>query len=113
MLLMGALAGDIIGSRLEYSGLKQTDFDLFTSESSFTDDSILTMAVADAILNGLPYQKTIWDYANQHPHADYGGLFREWMASPNPQPYHSFGNGSAMRVSPVGWAFNDLDDVLI
>jgi ADP-ribosylglycohydrolase len=110
--LLGAIAGDIIGSRFEGSAHKSEDFVLFTRNSMCTDDSVLTIAVADAILRQVDYGSVILEYARRYPRAGYGGSFREWMYSPNPQPYYSFGNGSAMRVSPVGWAFDTLEDVL-
>jgi ADP-ribosylglycohydrolase len=110
--LLGALAGDIIGSVYEYSAQKSTDFLLFCEDSELTDDSILTLAVADAILNNRSYLECIRKYALEYPNSGYGGMFRQWMHAANPQPYNSFGNGSAMRVSPVGWAFDTIEDVL-
>lgn len=111
-LMKGAILGDIVGSRFERSGPKTTDFDLFTVDCSFTDDTVLTVAVADAILNQLDYGETIRAYALRYPDAGYGGTFRKWMRDELTEPYVSWGNGSAMRVSPVGWLFNDLDTVL-
>jgi ADP-ribosylglycohydrolase len=117
--MIGAIAGDIIGSSHEWNPEKTTDFELFTSESRFTDDSVLTIAVAAAILesrqsNSAPdYRRHIIELARGYPHAGYGGSFRKWFASDDPQPYGSWGNGSAMRVSPVGWAFDDIDEVLL
>jgi len=77
--MKGAILGDIIGSRLERSGLKATDFDLFTTECRFTDDTVLTIAVADAIINQRDYGETIKDYALRYPDAGYGGTFKKWM----------------------------------
>jgi ADP-ribosylglycohydrolase len=111
-ILLGAIAGDIIGSVYEYNAPKTTDFEMFTPNSQITDDSILTIAVADAILNEQKYLEFIRAYALKYPHGGYGGFFRQWMHSRDPQPYNSFGNGSAMRVSPVGWAFATVEDVL-
>ena len=110
--LLGAIAGDCIGSIYEYIGQKSPDFPLFSQSSQVTDDSILTLAIADAILNGCSYQEYLHQYAWAYPDSDLGGGFRAWMHSKDPQPYNSFGNGSAMRVSPVGWAFNTVEDVL-
>jgi ADP-ribosylglycohydrolase len=110
--LLGAIAGDVIGSVYEYTGQKSPDFPLFSPSSRATDDSILTLAVADAILKGSGYQESILQYARAYPDSDFGGGFRAWMRSDDPKPYHSFGNGSAMRVSPVGWALNSLEEVL-
>ena len=110
--LLGAISGDVIGSVYEYNAPKTTEFELFSPHSQVTDDSILTIAVADAIVNGRSYLDSIREYALEYPNSGYGGTFRRWMHSENPQPYNSFGNGSAMRVSPVGWAFDSVDDVL-
>jgi ADP-ribosylglycohydrolase len=112
MLLMGAIAGDVIGSRFEFHPHRSTDFELFTSQCRFTDDTLLTIAVADALLHDLNYVETIQQYGRRFPNAGFGGFFRRWLHSENPQPYNSYGNGSAMRVSPVGWAFNSVEDVL-
>ena len=110
--LLGALVGDVIGSLYEFSAQKSTDFPLFCEDSELTDDSILTLAVADAIVNGRSYLECIREYAMVYPDSGYGGFFRQWMYSNDPQPYDSFGNGSAMRVSPIGWAFDTVEDVL-
>jgi ADP-ribosylglycohydrolase len=110
--LLGALAGDIIGAPYEFERQKSTDFPLFSVYSTLTDDSILTLAVADAIVNDRGYSECIREYAQNYPHSGFGGMFRSWMVSKDPHPYNSFGNGSAMRVSPVGWAFNSVEDVL-
>jgi len=112
LCLLGALAGDMIGSVYEFNPVKHTHFQLFTPSSRITDDSVLTLAVADAILSGKGYQECIHQYAHTYPNSGYGGMFRRWMASDDPQPYNSFGNGSAMRVSPVGWAFDSVENVL-
>jgi len=111
-LLLGAIAGDIIGSPYEHTAHKSVEFPLFSARSQFTDDSVLTIAIADAILNKKTYQSAILEWAPRYPHAGYGGYFRSWMVASDPQPYNSFGNGSAMRVSPVGWAFDSVEDVL-
>ena len=110
--MFGALAGDIIGSVYERRNVKRTDFALFTPCSTFTDDSVLTVAVADCLLNKQDYAATLKAYGRRFPHAGYGGAFRKWLFSDSLLPYNSFGNGSAMRVSPVGFFFATLEQVL-
>ena len=110
--MIGAIAGDIIGSVYESSGLKTTEFNIFTTYSTFTDDSVLTAAVADCILHGKDYATTFKQYARKYPFAGFGGMFLEWVDSDSLAPYNSFGNGSAMRVSPVGFAFDTMEEVL-
>lgn len=110
--MLGAIAGDIIGSVFEWNNIKTIDFPLFTLRSRFTDDTVLTIAVADAILNKQDYARTIWDYGRRYPHAGYGGSFAQWLQKEDLLPYNSFGNGSAMRVSAVGFAFNSINEVL-
>ncbi len=110
--LLGALAGDMIGSVFEYSNQKDTNFPLFSPGSQLTDDSILTLAVAQAILDGGTYELCLLNFARRYPDRGYGGGFSQWMSSTNPQAYNSYGNGSAMRVSAVGWAFNSEEEVL-
>ena len=111
-ILIGAIAGDIIGSVYEGRKVASANFDLLSVFATFTDDTVLTLAVADCILNKKDFAKTIYEYGNKYPKRGYGGYFRKWLASDNPQPYNSFGNGSAMRVSAVGAAYNTLDEVL-
>ena len=110
--MIGAIAGDIIGSVYERKNVKRTDFTLFTPRSRFTDDTVLTIAVADSIMNGKDYALTIKEYGRKYPNVGYGGIFYQWLFSDKMAPYNSFGNGSAMRVSPVGFAFHTLPDVL-
>ena len=110
--MLGAIAGDIIGSSYEWNNTKSYDFNLFTPQSSPTDDSVLTIAVADCILHGKDYAKTFKEYGRRYPRAGYGGMFVRWLGSKDLSPYNSFGNGSAMRVSPVGFAFDTLEEVL-
>ena len=110
--MLGAIAGDIIGSRFEHAGIKSKDFALFNRQSVFTDDTVHTVAVADSLLHKIPYQEKLREYFLYYPHAGYGGRFRRWARSPKPVPYGSFGNGAAMRVSPIGWFYDTLDDVL-
>lgn len=108
--MIGAIAGDMIGSRYESFPTKRKDF--YISVSGYTDDTILTVAVADWIINKSDLIKTIIRYSEKEPHAKYGRSFKKWMWSWDPKPYNSCGNGSAMRVSPVGFAFDSMDDVL-
>jgi ADP-ribosylglycohydrolase len=110
--MIGAIAGDIIGSVYEYKQIKTKEFPLFQAHSRFTDDTVLTVAIADAILNDRPYLETIREIGRRYPDAGYGGTFFEWLFGEDPRPYQSWGNGSAMRVSPVGFAFDTPDQVL-
>ena len=114
--MIGAIIGDVIGSRFEFDSIKTKDFELVTKESVFTDDTVLTIAVMDWLLHAKERnEKTGSEYlqkwARKYPHAGYGGMFRRWMWMDNPQPYNSYGNGSAMRISGVGWASDDVNDV--
>ena len=120
--MYGAILGDIIGSPYEFDrGSKSKDFPLFSPDSVYTDDSVMTLAVADAFLSIAPNTddveirrrliQSMQTYGQAFPHAGYGGMFRRWLKDPNPQPYGSYGNGSAMRVSSVGWLFDDLETV--
>jgi len=111
--MIGAIAGDIIGSVYESHGLKTTDFAIFTAHSTFTDDTVLTIAVADCILHNKDYATTFKRYARKYPYAGFAGMFLRWVNSDSLEPYNSFGNGSAMRVSPVGFAFDTMDEVLV
>jgi len=110
--MLGAIAGDIIGSIYEFVNIKTTDFPLFHEHCRFTDDTVLTVALADNLLHGTPFVALLKQYYRSYQNAGYGGMFHEWAQSENPMPYNSWGNGSAMRVSPVGFAFNSLGDVL-
>ncbi len=110
--MMGAIAGDIVGSVYEHHPIKTKDFPLFQPGSRFTDDSVLTVAVANAILTGCPYRDAVLKWGRRYPDAGYGGTFARWLQADDPAPYHSWGNGSAMRVGPVGWAFDTEDEVL-
>jgi ADP-ribosylglycohydrolase len=111
--MLGAIAGDIIGSVRENIRTKRKDFELFPKICFYTDDTVLTIAVADAILNNKSYGDTIKKYARRHPLRGYGPKFMLWMMSPVSTPYNSLGNGSAMRVSPVAHAFNDEESILL
>lgn len=110
--MLGAIAGDVIGSVHEFAGTKTTDFPILTPSSTFTDDTVLTVAVAHAILHQTDYAAALKQFGRRYPNAGYGGSFRGWLLSPDLKPYGSYGNGAAMRVSPVGFAFQSLDQVL-
>ena len=112
--MLGAMIGDIAGSKYEFNNTFDYDFEMFGEGCDFTDDTICTVAIADAILNGRSYQESLLDWCRRYPSPKgaYGGRFAAWIRSLNPQPYNSFGNGSAMRVSPVAWLFDDLSQVL-
>ena len=110
--MIGAIAGDVIGSVFEFNNVKSTDFELFSAGSTYTDDTVLTVAVADCILNNKNYAAAFKEYGLRYPDGGYGGRFLQWLHSESSEPYNSYGNGSAMRVSPVGWAYDRLEEVL-
>jgi ADP-ribosylglycohydrolase len=110
--MLGAIAGDMIGSVYEQRPIKTKAFELFDRRCRFTDDTVLTLAVAHAILTGQSYQHALLELGRRYPHAGYGGSFIRWLASDDPQPYGSWGNGAAMRVSPVGFAFDTEEEVM-
>jgi ADP-ribosylglycohydrolase len=111
--MLGAIIGDIIGSVHEGMGTKTKDFPLFVPQSIFTDDSVLTVAVADWILTGKDLTDILHAYYCRYPSRGYGGMFHDWAGKKRRRPYNSFGNGSAMRVSPIGFAFERVEDVLL
>lgn len=110
--MIGAICGDIIGSVHEGAGTKTRDFPLFVPECRFTDDTVLTVAVVATLLHGGTYTDRFHDYFHAWPHAGYGGAFEEWARRRRREPYNSWGNGAAMRVSPIGAARDTLDDVM-
>ncbi len=110
--MIGAVIGDVIGSHFERRNNKRLDFDLFNTETRFTDDTVLSVAVADCILSNNSYATKIHQYANAYPEAGYGSRFRKWLLTDGKQPYQGNGNGAAMRVSPIGFAFSTLEEVL-
>ena len=112
--LYGALGGDFVGSIYEFNNIKTKDFPLIDGRCNLTDDSILTMATADAICSKMDYAVCYHRWGNRHKHRGYGGSFRAWLETDEKElePYNSWGNGAAMRVSPVGFAFQTVDDVL-
>jgi len=99
--MLGAIAGDVIGSVYEHRPIKTLDFPLFHAHSRFTDDSVLTIAIADAILQGMEYAEALKAYGRQYPHAGYGGAFYQWIFAAESRPYNSWGNGSAMLDTPT------------
>ncbi len=117
--MLGALVGDTIGSVYEWHNAKTAEFPLFSQGSTFTDDSVMTVAVAHALLDCYDGEtisesglvQKMRSYGRMYPDAGYGGKFRRWIRNPHPKPYNSYGNGSAMRVSPVAWASDDLAHV--
>ena len=115
--MIGAIAGDTIGSTREFMRvpLKTKDFELFEKDSTFTDDSVMTCAVAYAILHESDYETALHTIGRKYLDADvgFGGNFFQWLLKlKDYEPYGSYGNGSAMRVSPVAWAFDTEEEVL-
>lgn len=113
--MLGAIIGDIIGSIYEFHNIRNTDFPLFGPACTFTDDTILTIATADTILHQKNFAQSYREWSNRYPFpmGGYGGSYAQWLRSDDNLPYGSFGNGSAMRVSPVGWAFSTLEQTLL
>ncbi|MDR0822962.1 MAG: ADP-ribosylglycohydrolase family protein [Endomicrobium sp.] len=115
MMMLGAILGDMAGSIYERNNLKTDkpkEINLLNPRCKFTDDTVLTCAIAEAALSDRDYKKAIKEWALRYPNAGYGGMFRKWFRQDNPQPYNSFGNGSAMRVSPIGFLFYTLEETL-
>lgn len=110
--MLGAIIGDIVGSRFERYNHKSKDFQLFHESCRMTDDSILTLAVADAFMNNRSYKDAVLEYARENPLAGYGGSFVGWVDSSDHKPYNSWGNGSAMRVSALSWLIDDMDKLM-
>ncbi len=112
--MIGAIIGDIVGSRWEFNPTNDYYFEWLSDKNGFTDDTICTVAVADALLKGRNFGASIHDWCNRYPHpmGSYGGRFAQWVRSKNPQPYNSFGNGSAMRVSPVAYWYDEENQML-
>jgi len=110
--MIGAIAGDIIGSVYEGYGIKTKEFPLFDPGCRFTDDTVLTVAIAKAILDDVDYSFSVKEIGRKYPNAGYGGTFIRWLLSSHSEPYNSWGNGSAMRVSSVGFAFDTREKVL-
>jgi ADP-ribosylglycohydrolase len=112
IFMLGAIIGDIVGSVHEAAGTKTNDFPLFVPRSTFTDDSVLTVAVAEWILHGEDLIDLLHAYYHNYPGRGYGMMFHRWAGAHVHEPYNSFGNGAAMRVSPVGFAFETMEEVL-
>jgi ADP-ribosylglycohydrolase len=112
--MLGAIIGDIVGSRWEFNPTNDYNFEWLSEENGFTDDTICTVAVADAILRDRDFGESIHEWCHRYPHpmGGYGGRFAQWVHSDNPVPYGSYGNGAAMRVSPVAHWYNTLEEVL-
>jgi len=115
--IIGAIAGDVIGSAYEFNPTRDYDFELFTRNSTFTDDTVLTMANAQWLLEDEQHthEKLVGmmlDWCRRYPDRGYGGRFARWIHDSDPQPYNSFGNGSAMRVSPIGYYAQSLNEAL-
>ena len=110
--MLGAIAGDVVGSQYEFEPIKTTEFPLFGPSSAFTDDTVLTCAVAEALLGGGDYAAAFRRWGRRYPDVSWGGRFRQWLSDDRAGPYGSFGNGSAMRVGPVGWARDTVEEVL-
>lgn len=127
--MLGAIVGDVVGSPFEFDNFRETahsrDYPLVSDWSQVTDDSVMTLAVADAVMKSIPLRGQVPDaenfrrqiirsmqkIGNMYRNSGYGGRFYDWLQEKDPQPYNSWGNGSAMRVSPVAWAFDSLEDV--
>jgi len=112
--MIGAIIGDIVGSVYEWNNIKTKDFPLFSPGCFFTDDTVMTLAIAEGLINGgsaEDFTAAIKKYGRLHPDSGYGGRFGSWLFSDDINPYNSWGNGSAMRVSPVAWAFDILSEV--
>jgi len=113
--MIGAIIGDIVGSRYEHHNHKSKQFDLFARNCFVTDDTVMTLAVAETLLEGGSIYNHIvgnmQSIGRRYPNAGYGGSFIRWLSSDDPRPYHSWGNGSAMRVSPVAYVAKNLDEV--
>ena len=115
--MLGAIIGDVVGSRFEFNNIKTKEFELVAEESEFTDDSVMTVAVADVLVNGNPHNKdeiidTLKKWGKKYPSAGYGGHFYGWVLGSDREPYNSCGNGSAMRVSAAGWVGQTEEEVI-
>ncbi|EGV35317.1 ADP-ribosylglycohydrolase family protein [Neisseria weaveri] len=112
--MLGAAIGDVVGSRFEFNNIKCKQFELFTHESFYTDDTVCTVAVAEWVLGDCRgnLNNIMQKWCRRYPQASYGVNFAEWIHSDMPRPYNSWGNGSAMRVSAVGWRFDTLEETL-
>lgn len=110
--MIGAIAGDIVGSIYEFYNIQNLDFPLFSQKCSITDDSVLTIALADSIMSGENYVDVMHAYFERYPDAGFGGNFLRWARDKKREPYNSYGNGAAMRISPAGFAFDTLKETI-
>lgn len=112
--MKGAIIGDILGSPHEFLPEKEYNFQLINRFIKFTDDTVLTVSIADALMNNSGYEQPLLNYSKKYPNKGYGGNYRKWIDSEDSEraPYNSLGNGSAMRVSPIAWYFDSLEEVL-
>ena len=110
--MLGAIAGDVFGASYEFRSFKEEDFDLFSLPRFFTDDTVLTIATAETLMGDGDYAAAYRRWGRRYPNRCYGGRFLDWLEDSSLGPYNSYGNGSAMRVSPIGWAFDSLTEVL-
>lgn len=110
--MIGAIIGDFVGSIYEWNNIKTTDFPFFSPTCRFTDDSVMSVAVAEALMNGTNMAASLRKYGRMYPEAGYGGRFRQWLHSNDMPTYDSFGNGSAMRASAAGWIATSLEEAL-
>ena len=116
--MLGAITGDIVGSIYEFDNIKNKDFEFFDRECFFTDDTVMSVAVGEALLDMRPTDKedeieaklvtSMKKWGREYPYAGYGGSFCSWLRSDNTSPYNSYGNGSAMRVASAGWLYEDM-----
>lgn len=111
--MLGAIIGDIVGSIYEWDRIKTKDFEFFGERCFFTDDSVCTIAVAESLLHDLPPAKTMQKWCQRYPNCSYGGMFGQWIFKDTPQPYNSYGNGAAMRVSPAAFLNRDNLDAAL
>ena len=112
--MLGAIIGDIVGSIYEWNNHRSKEFELFGEKCDFTDDTVMTLAIAEGLMAGgtvQDYTRAMQRLGRAYPGRGYGGRFTEWLYTTSPRPYNSFGNGSAMRVAPVAWAFDTLGAV--
>jgi type I restriction enzyme M protein len=119
--MLGAIIGDILGSKYEFNNYRKKDFPLFQKDMFFTDDTVMTLAIADALMKGIDDPRKVYYNTVQSMHhlgrqyieASYGHRFRGWLENPNPKPYGSYGNGAGMRVSACGWLATSLEQALL
>lgn len=112
-IILGAIAGDVFGSIYEWNNIKTSEFNLFNDDCKITDDTVLTIAIADSLLNNCNFKNTVLMYGRKYISYPYGPGFLNWLSSEEQNPYYSYGNGSSMRVSAIGALFNDIETVLL